>query len=138
MISVFVIAGQVTGSSSFGVRATTGCGSLPAELLAQLEGHVRLPVRVGKIEGLPKEVSWHYNVRSPMLKDPTRHIDTYVRKPFMSSPWLTCGFLGLCAGVAWAADDPNKHPPDSRADQIAAIKKAHQEREKRSHDDRWV
>jgi hypothetical protein len=47
------------------------------ELVARLEGHVRLPVRVGKIEGLPKEVSWHYNVRSPMVKDPTRHIDTY-------------------------------------------------------------
>jgi hypothetical protein len=47
------------------------------ELVAELEGHVRLPVRVGKIEGLPKKVSWHYNVRSPMVKDPTRHIDTY-------------------------------------------------------------
>jgi hypothetical protein len=46
-------------------------------LVAHLEQFVRLPVRTGKIEGLPKEVSWHFNVRSPMVKDPTRHIDTY-------------------------------------------------------------
>jgi hypothetical protein len=33
------------------------------EFLAHLERHVRVPVLAGKIEGLPKNVRWHYNVR---------------------------------------------------------------------------
>jgi RNA polymerase sigma factor (sigma-70 family) len=33
------------------------------EFLARLERHVSVPVLAGKIEGLPKNVRWHYNVR---------------------------------------------------------------------------
>jgi hypothetical protein len=53
----------------------------------------------------------------------------------MSSHWLTLGVLGLVAALALAADDPKKDPPDSLAEQIAAIKKEHQERWKKFHDD---
>ncbi|MCI0642046.1 MAG: hypothetical protein L0Y70_23460 [Gemmataceae bacterium] len=58
-------------------RSTGGGGSgVFAEFLAHVEGHVNRRVLAGKIEGLPKSVSWHYNVRSPTLKDPNQGIDT--------------------------------------------------------------
>jgi hypothetical protein len=45
-------------------RKTGGGGSGTFEVfLAHLERHVRVPVLAGKIEGLPKNVRWHYNVR---------------------------------------------------------------------------
>jgi RNA polymerase sigma factor (sigma-70 family) len=47
------------------------------KFLGAVEQHVGRRVVMDKIEGLPKRVSWHYNVRSPMLKDPNRGIDTY-------------------------------------------------------------
>jgi hypothetical protein len=46
------------------------------KLLAALESHIGHRVVPEKIEGLPKKVLWHYNVRSPALKDPTRGVDT--------------------------------------------------------------
>ncbi len=53
-----------------------GTGTLK-EMLAAVERHVSKPVVLGKVEGGPAKVSWHYNVRSPMLKDPAQGIDTY-------------------------------------------------------------
>lgn len=53
----------------------------------------------------------------------------------MSPRWLALGVLGLCAGLNWPGDDRKEDPPKSLADQIAAIKKEHQEREKKFHDD---
>jgi hypothetical protein len=47
-----------------------------AELLANVERHVNAQVEAGKIEGMPGRLSWHYNVRSPMIKDPANGIDT--------------------------------------------------------------
>lgn len=59
-------------------RATGGGGTGTfAEFLAAVEGHVGRRVAADKFEGLPKKVSWHYNVRSPALLDPTRGIDTF-------------------------------------------------------------
>jgi hypothetical protein len=48
-----------------------------AEFLGAVERHINRKVVADKIEGLPGRVSWHYNVRSPMIKDPARGIDTY-------------------------------------------------------------
>jgi hypothetical protein len=53
---------------------------------------------------------------------------------------MTFRLLILClasfiAAVAWADDEPKKDAPKSLPDQIAAIKKAHQEREKKFYDD---
>src|SRR5262249_34865990 len=45
--------------------------------LGAVERHIGRRVVADKIEGLPKRVSWHYNVRDPMIKDPNRGIDTY-------------------------------------------------------------
>jgi len=58
---------------------TTGGGGTGSfdEFLAALERHVGCRVAVEKVEALPAKLSWHYNVRSPMLKDPTRGIDTF-------------------------------------------------------------
>src|SRR5215831_2661262 len=53
----------------------------------------------------------------------------------MSSHWLTFGLVGVCVSLTWAADDRKKAEPKSLADQIAAIKKEHQEREKKFGDD---
>ncbi len=61
------------------VDRRTGGGGTGAfdELLAHVERHINHRVAAGKIEGLPRRISWHYNVRSPMLKDPANGIDTY-------------------------------------------------------------
>jgi hypothetical protein len=53
-----------------------GTGTL-TEMLAAVERHVSKPIVLGKVENRPGRVSWHYNVRSPMLRDPAKGIDTY-------------------------------------------------------------
>jgi hypothetical protein len=53
----------------------------------------------------------------------------------MSTHWLTLGLVGVCVSLTWAADDPNKGEPKSLADRIAAIKKEHQERERKFYED---
>ncbi|MGL6074355.1 MAG: hypothetical protein ACRC8S_09360 [Fimbriiglobus sp.] len=53
----------------------SGSGTLKA-MLQQVERHVNQPIALGKIEGEPKKVEWHFNVRSPMLRDPAKGIDT--------------------------------------------------------------
>jgi hypothetical protein len=60
------------------VDRTTGGGGTGtfAELLASVERLVNNRVEAGKIEGMPGRLTWHYNVRSPMVKDPARGIDT--------------------------------------------------------------
>jgi RNA polymerase sigma factor (sigma-70 family) len=58
-------------------RRTGGGGSGSFDkLLGHVERHINRRVLAGKIDALPNKVSWHYNVRSPMLKDPVRGIDT--------------------------------------------------------------
>jgi hypothetical protein len=59
-------------------RSTGGGGSGTFDkLLAHVERHIHHRVVAEKIEGTPKRVSWHDNVRSPMIKDPANGIDTY-------------------------------------------------------------
>ena len=58
-----------------------GSGTLK-EMADHIERHVNKSVVLGKIEGAPKKVSWHFNVRSPMLKDPAKGIDTYAEDTF--------------------------------------------------------
>ena len=53
----------------------------------------------------------------------------------MSPHWWILCLAGLMAAGACAADEPKKDEPKSLADQIAAIKKEHQEREKKFYDD---
>jgi uncharacterized protein (TIGR03067 family) len=53
-----------------------GTGTL-TELVAAVERHVNKPIVLGKVENQPGRVNWHYNVRSPMLRDPAKGIDTY-------------------------------------------------------------
>jgi hypothetical protein len=53
----------------------------------------------------------------------------------MSSHSLTLCLAGLIAVVACAADEPAKDAAKSLTDKIAAIKKEHQELEKKFHDD---
>jgi hypothetical protein len=53
----------------------------------------------------------------------------------MSPHWLALGLVGVGVSLTWAADDPKKDQPKSLADQIAAIKKEHQERETKFYDD---
>jgi hypothetical protein len=53
----------------------------------------------------------------------------------MHSPLLAFGILGVCVTVVSAADDAKKDQPKSLADQIAAIKKEHQERETKFYED---
>ena len=61
-----------------GVGGGSG-GDTFEKLLGAVERHIKRRAMAGEIEGLPKRVSWHYNFRSPMLKDPTRGIDTYAQ-----------------------------------------------------------
>jgi hypothetical protein len=53
-----------------------GSGGFDA-FLAALERHIGKPVAADNIEGRPKMVSWHFNVRSPRLVDPGKGIDTF-------------------------------------------------------------
>jgi hypothetical protein len=53
----------------------------------------------------------------------------------MSSRALPLCLAGLITAVAFAADEPSKDVAKSLADRIAAIKKEHQEREKKFYDD---
>ncbi|MEO2088044.1 MAG: hypothetical protein ABGY75_00905, partial [Gemmataceae bacterium] len=70
-VDVEVYANHLTEQGTGG----GGSGTL-TELVAAVERHVSKPVVLGKVEGGPAKVSWHYNVRSPMLRDPAKGIDT--------------------------------------------------------------
>jgi len=44
-----------------------GTGDL-ATMVAHTEGFINVPIVLGKIEGAPKRVEWHYNARSPFTE----------------------------------------------------------------------
>jgi RNA polymerase sigma factor (sigma-70 family) len=53
-----------------GDRNTGGGGSGTLQEMADhAEGWIGVPIVLGKIEGAPKQVEWHYNFRSPFTKE---------------------------------------------------------------------
>jgi RNA polymerase sigma factor (sigma-70 family) len=57
-------------ANELGDRNTGGGGSGTLQEMADhAEGWIEVPIVLGKIEGAPKRVSWHYNYRSPFTKE---------------------------------------------------------------------
>jgi hypothetical protein len=78
-------------------RKTGGGGSGTFDrLLEHVERHINRRVVAGKIDGLPKRLSWHFNMRSPMLKDPIRGIDTYAED---TNPLRVLGNIAAQTGL---------------------------------------
>jgi hypothetical protein len=71
-VDVEVYAGHLTDRKTGG----GGSGTLK-EMVAAVERHVNRHIVLGKVENLPGRVNWHFNVRSPMIRDPAKGIDTY-------------------------------------------------------------
>jgi RNA polymerase sigma factor (sigma-70 family) len=68
---------EIFGISVYDRRTGGGGTGTFDEMLEHVERHISQCVVAGKIEGAPGRISWHYNVRSPMVKDPANGIDTY-------------------------------------------------------------
>jgi RNA polymerase sigma factor (sigma-70 family) len=83
-------------------RQTGGGGSGTFDrLLEHVERHINRRVLAGKIDGLPKRLSWHFNVRSPMLIDPIRGIDTHAED---TNPLRVLGNIAAQTGLKLDAE----------------------------------